>query len=142
MEVRMSLDQATFHTQQTSQLKLQHVIFKIKPDMEEQKRLFRPSLYKVTVVAEVNGQEYEFAGYTLDHQLISQLEKDPSTFLIGAEPPFLSGTNWPDSAIADVVQTHTIPLDSLIITDGENVIATISNEEIPELIGWFNLLLT
>ena len=141
MEVLMNLEQATFHVEQTKQLNLNQVSFKIKPGMKEQKKLFRPSVYKLTIITEVNDQEYEFVGYTLDNQLISQLENDPSTFLIGAEPPFLSGTNWPDSAISDVVKANDIPLNSLLITDGENVMATISNDELLKLIAWFKALL-
>src|SRR5699024_8900113 len=87
--------------------------------------------------SEINNQMYEFEGYQLDHKLISQLEKDPSTFLVGAEPPFLCGTNWPDSGISEVVEINNVPLDSLMITDGKNVIATIHHDEIPMLINWF-----
>src|SRR5690625_4053637 len=69
---------------------------------------------------------------------IMQLEKDPSRFLVGAEPPFLSGTNWPDSGISEVIEVNNVPLDSLFITDGHNVIAIIYKNEIPRLINWFN----
>jgi len=136
MEVPMDLDQATFHVEKTKSLELKEVNFKIKPDIKEQKRLFRTSLYKLTIIAEVNNKGYEFAGYDLNDQLISQLEKDSSRFLVGAEPPFLCGTNWPASGIAEVVEANKIPLDSLIITDGNNVIATIYNDEIPILSNW------
>lgn len=137
MEVSMNLDQATYHVENTEPLKLKEVSFKITPNIKEQKRLFRKPLYKLTIIAEVNDQMYEFAGYGLNQQLISQLEKDPSRFLVGAEPPFLCGTNWPDSEISEVVKVNNIPLDSLIITDGKNVIATINNDEVPMLINWF-----
>lgn len=83
---------------------------------------------------------YEFEGYQLDHKLISQLEKDSSTFLVGAEAPFLCGTNWLDSGISEVVEINNVPLDSLMITDGKNVIATIYHDEIPMLINWFKNL--
>lgn len=141
MEVPMNLDQATFHVEKTKSLKLKEVNFKIKPNIKEQKRLFRSSLYKLTIIAEVNNQVYEFSGYNLNHQLISQLEKDPSRFLVGAEPPFLCGTNWPASGISEVVVANNIPLDSLIITDGNNVIATVYNDEIPILTNWFKNLI-
>ncbi|KOF10622.1 hypothetical protein AC739_08135 [Planococcus glaciei] len=103
--------------------------------------MFRTSLYKLTIVAEVNNKEYEFAGYDLNNQLISQLEKDSSRFLVGAEPPFLCGTNWPASGISEVVEANNVPLDSLIITDGNNVIATIYNDEIPILSKWLKNLI-
>lgn len=141
MEVFMTLDQATYHVEETKPLNLKEVTFKIKPNIEEQKRLFRASLYKLIVIAEVNHQEYEFVGYDLNHDLIIQLEKDPSRFLVGAEPPFLSGTNWPDSAISEIVEANNLPLDSLIITDGKNVIATINKDEIGILIEWFKSLI-
>ncbi|MGK7377608.1 hypothetical protein ACSFXN_07175 [Planococcus sp. 1R117A] len=141
MEVPMNLDQATFHVEKTKSLKLKEVNFKIKPNIKEQKRLFRTSLYKLTIIAEVNNQVYEFAGYNLNHKLISQLEKDPSRFLVGAEPPFLCGTNWPASGIAEVVEANNIPLNSLIITDGNKVIATVYNDEIPILTNWFKNLI-
>lgn len=137
MEVSMNLDQATYHVENTKPLKLQEVSFKIKPNIKEQKRLFRKPLYKLTIIAEVNDQMYEFAGYGLNQQLISQLEKDPSRFLVGAEPPFLCGTNWPDSGISEVIESNNVPLGSLIIIDGKNVAATVSNDEIPMLIKWF-----
>ena|SRR5699024_109076 len=140
MEVAMNLDQATYHAEKTKPLKLKEVIFKIKSDIKEQKRLFRTSLYKLTIIAEVNDQMYEFGGYDLNQQLISQLEKDPSKFIVGAEPPFLCGTNWPDSGISEVIESNNVPLDSLIITDGKNVIATVNNDEIPMLINWFKEL--
>lgn len=141
MEVPMSLDKATYHVEKTKPLKLKEVNFKIKPNIKEQKRLFRTSLYKLTIIVEVNNQVYEFVGYNLNHKLISQLEKDPSRFLVGAEPPFLSGTNWPDSGISEVVEANNVPLDSLIITDGKKVIATIYNDEIPILINWLENLI-
>ncbi|SDH54121.1 hypothetical protein SAMN04487975_105173 [Planococcus glaciei] len=141
MEVPMNLDQATFHVEKTKSLKLKEVIFKIEPNIKEQKRLFRTSLYKLTIVAEVTNQVYEFAGYDLNDQLILQLEKDPSRFLVGAEPPFLCGTNWPASGISEDVEANNVPLDSLIITDGNNVIATIYNDEIPILSKWLKHLI-
>ncbi|ETP70330.1 hypothetical protein G159_02030 [Planococcus glaciei CHR43] len=141
MEVPMDLDQATFHVEKTKPLELKEVIFKVKPGIKEQKRLFRTSLYKLTIVAEVTNQMYEFAGYGLNDQLISQLEKDPARFLVGAEPPFLCGTNWPASGIAEVVVANNVPLDSLIITDGNNVIATIYHDEIPILSNWLKNLI-
>ena len=141
MEFPMNLDQATYHVEKTKPLKLKEVNFKIKPNIKEQKRLFRTSLYKLTIIVEVNNQVYEFVGYNLNHKLISQLEKDPSRFLVGAEPPFLSGTNWPDSGISEVVEANNVPLDSLIITDGKKVIATIYNDEIPILINWLENLI-
>ncbi|GAB3051485.1 hypothetical protein [Virgibacillus ainsalahensis] len=141
MEVSMNLDQATYHVEKNKPLKLKEVNFKIKPNIKEQRRLFRTSLYNLTIIAEVNNQVYEFVGYDLNHKLISQLEKDPSGFLVGAEPPFLCGTNWPDSGISEVVETNNVPLDSLIITDGKNVIATVNNDEIPMLINWFKDLI-
>jgi len=140
MKVTMNLERATHHVENTKALKLTEVDFKIKPNMKEHKRLFRPSLYELTIISEVNNQMYEFEGYQLDHKLISQLEKDPSTFLVGAEPPFLCGTNWPDSGISEVVEINNVPLDSLMITDGKNVIATIHHDEIPMLINWFKNL--
>ena len=141
MEVPMNLDQATFHVEKTKSLKLKEVNFKIKPTIKEQKRLFRTSLYKLTIIAEVNNQVYEFVGYNLNRKLISQLEKDPSRFLVGAEPPFLCGTNWPASGISEVVEANNLPLDSLIVTDGNNVIATVYNDEIPILTNWFKNLI-
>ncbi|MHA6260303.1 hypothetical protein ACXYMX_10480 [Sporosarcina sp. CAU 1771] len=141
MEVSMNLDQATFHVEKTKLLSLNEVNFRIKPKIKEQKRLFRTSLYKLLIDVEVNNQVYEFVGYDLNHELIAQLEKDPSRFLVGAEPPFLCGTNWPDSAISEVVEANNVPLDSLIVTDGKNVIATIYKNEIPILINWFENLI-
>lgn len=142
MEVPMNLDQATFHVEKTNSLKLQEVSFKIKPAIKEQKRLFRTSLYKLTIIAEVTNQVYEFAGYDLNHQLISQLEKDPSRFLVGAEPPFLCGTNWPASGIAEVVEANNVPLDALILTDGNKIFATIYHDEIPLLTNWLKNLIS
>lgn len=141
MEVPMNLDQATLHVEKTKALKLKEVNFKIKPNIEEQKRLFRAPLYKLKIIAEVDNKEYDFVGYDLDQELISKLEKDPSRFLVGAEPPFLSGTNWPDSGISEIVEANNVPLDSLIITDGETLIATIYKDEIPILINWFKMLI-
>lgn len=141
MKVMMNLERATCHVEKTNPLKLQEVIFKIQPKMKEQKRLFRTSLYELTIITEVNNQLYEFEGYDLDHKLISQLEKDPSKFLVGAEPPFLCGTNWPDSGIAEVVEENNVPLDSLFITDRKNVLAIIYHDEIPLLINWFKNLI-
>lgn len=141
MEVLMNLEQATFHVEKTKSLNLKEVNFKIKPSIKEQKRLFRTSLYKLTIIAEVNNQAYEFVDYNLSHKLILQLEKNPSRFLIGAEPPFLCGTNWPASAISEVVEANNIPLDSLIIIDENNVVATIYNNEIPILTNWLKKLM-
>lgn len=142
MEITMNLEQATYHLEKTKPLKLKEVNFKVKPNSKEQKRLFRSSLYKLTIIVEVNNQVYEFLGYNLNHKLISQLEKDPSRFLVGAEPPFLCGTNWPDSGISEVVEKNHVPMDSLIITDGKNVAATIYEDEISVLINWFKLLIS
>lgn len=141
MEVTMNVDQATFHVEKTQSLKLKEVEFKITSDIKEQKRLFKPSLYKIVVVAEVQNLLYEFEGYDVNQELITQLEKDPSRFLVGAEPPFLCGTNWPDSVIAEVVENNNVPVDSLIITDGKNVVATIYNNEITLLVNWFKSLI-
>lgn len=141
MKVTMDLEQATSHVEKTKPLKLKEVKFKIKPNMKERKRLFRTSLYELTVITEINNQMYEFEGYDLNHKLISQLEEDPSRFLVGAERPFLCGTNWPDSGISEVIKKNHVPLDSLFITDGKNVIATIYNDEIPMLINWFKNLI-
>lgn len=140
MKVTMDLEQATCCVENTKPLKLKEAQFKIRPDIKEQRRLFRTSLYELTIITEVNNQIYEFEGYNLDHKLISQLEKDPSKFLVGAEPPFLCGTNWPDSGISEVVETNNVPLDSLFITDGKSVIAIIYNDEIPILLTWLNKL--
>ncbi len=141
MDVIMNLEQANYHVKETKPLKLKEVKFKINPNIKEQKRLFRTSLYKLIILAEVNNQVYEFEGYELNHDLIMQLEKDPSRFLVGAEPPFLSGTNWPDSGISEVIEANNVPLDSLFITDGHNVIAMIYKDEIPRLINWFNSII-
>src|SRR5699024_5331903 len=127
--------------EKTKPLKLREVKFKIKPNMKKQKRLFRTSLYELTIITEVNNQMYEFEGYDLNHKLISQLEKDPSGFLVGAEPPFLCGTNLTDSGISEVIKANHVSLDSLFITDGKNVIATIYNDEIPMLVNWFKSLI-
>ena len=141
MDVFMNLDQATNLIKKTKSLQLKEVVFKIKPDIKEQKRLFRESLYKLTIIAEVNNQEYEFVGYDLNHKLIMQLEKNPAKFLVGAEPPFLCGTDWPDSGISEVIEANNVPLDSLIITEGKNIIATIYNSEIPILINWCKIFI-
>jgi hypothetical protein len=141
MEASMNLEQATYHVEKTKPLDLKEVTFKIKPNIKEQKRLFRTSLYKLIIIVDVNNQVYEFVGYDLNHALVTQLEKDPSRFLAGAEPPFLCGTNWPDSGIAEVVEANNVPLDSLIITDGKNVLATIYKDELPILINWFKILI-
>lgn len=141
MKVTMDLEQATHHVEKTKPLKLKEVNFNIQRNMKEQKRLFRSSLYELTIIAEVNNQMYEFVGYNLNHKLISQLEKDPAGFLVGAEPPFLCGTNWPDSAISEIIVENKVPLDSLFITDEKNVIAIIYNEEIPLLTKWFKNLI-
>jgi len=137
----MNLDQAIYHLEKTKPLNLKEVNFKIKPNIKEQKRLFRTSLYKLIILVEENNRVYEFVGYNLNHELIAKLEKEPSRFLVGAEPPFLCGTNWPDSGISEVVEANNIPLDSLIITDGKNVIATIYRDEISILINWFKSLI-
>ncbi|MBT2732033.1 hypothetical protein [Carnobacterium sp. ISL-102] len=142
MEIAMNLEQATYHLEKTKPLTLKEVTFKFKPTIKEQKRLFRSSLHKLTIIAEVNNQVYEFLGYDLNHKLISQLKKDPSRFLVGAEPPFLCGTNWPDSALSEVVEKNNVPLDSLIITDGTNVAAIIYEDEISVLINWFKILIS
>lgn len=142
MESTMNLEQATYHLEKTKPLKLKEVNFKIKPTIKEEKRLFRSSLYKLTIILEVNDQVYEFLGYDLNHKLVSQLEKDPSRFLVGAEPPFLCGTNWPDSEISEIVEKNNIPLDSLIITDGKNIAATIYGDEISTLINWFKIFIS
>jgi hypothetical protein len=140
MKVTMDLEQATYHVEKTKPLKLREIEFKIKPDIQERKRLFRASLYELTIITEVNNQIYEFEGYELDHELISQLERDPSRFLVGAEPPFLCGTNWPDSNISEVIEKNNVPLDSLFVTNGNNVIAVIHRDETPLLIEWFEKL--
>lgn len=141
MEVPMNLEKATFHVEKTQPLQLKEVVFKLTPDIKEQKRLFKKPTYKLTVIAEVNNQVYEFVGYDLDSNLIKQLEEDPSRFLVGAEPPFLCGTNWPSSGISDVLKLNNVPLDALVITDETDIIATISNDEIPMLINWFRSLI-
>lgn len=141
MEVPMNLEKATFHVEKTQPLQLKEVTFKLTADIKEQKRLFKKSTYKLTVVAEVNNQVYEFVGYDLDSNLIKQLEEDPSRFLVGGEPPFLCGTYWPSSGMSDVLKTNNVPLDSLVITDGTNIIATINHDEIPMLINWFKSLI-
>lgn len=140
MKVPLDLEKATYHVENTKPLKLKEAQFKIRPDIKEQKRLFRTSLYELTIIIEANNQMYEPEGYNLDHKLISQLEKDPSRFLVGAEPPFLCGTNWPDSGISEVVEANNVPSDALILTDGKSVIATIHNDEIPMLLNWFKKL--
>ncbi|SFE54758.1 hypothetical protein [Alteribacillus iranensis] len=140
MKVTMDLEQATYHVEKTKPLKLKEIEFKVKPDMQERKRLFRTSLYELTIITEVHNQMYEFVGYDLNHKLISQLEKDPSGFLVGSEPPFLCGTDWPDSGISEVIEENNVPSDSLFVTDGNHVIATVYRDEIPPLINWFKKL--
>lgn len=141
MKMTMDLEQATYHLENTKPLKLKEVNFKIKDKIKEQKRLFRKSLYQLTIIAQVDNQVYEFSGYNLDLELIKQLEKDPSRFIVGGEPPFLGGTNWPDSLISEVVEGNNVPLDALFITDGKDVIAIIYKDEIALLISWFKHLI-
>lgn len=141
MKVSMDLEQATYHIEKTKPLKLEEVSFKIKDKIEEKKRLFRKPLYQLTIVAQVDDQVYEFSDYNLVPNLIIQLEKDPSRFLVGGEPPFLSGSNWPDSLMSEAIEANNVPLDSLFITDGKDVIAIIYNDEINLLISWFKGLI-
>lgn len=131
----MSLNQVNYHVKETKPLNLKEAKFKISPNIKEQKRLFRTSLYKLIITVEVNNQVYEFEGYDLNHDLIMQLEKGHSRFLVGAESPFLCGTNWPDSRLSKAVEANNVPVDSLFITDGENVLATIYKDEILILIN-------
>ena len=102
MKVNMESEQAAYQAKETEPLKLKEVYFKVKPEVNERKRLFRKPLYELTIVAEADGQVYEFSGYDVDNALISTLENNPSRFLVGDEPPFLCGTDWPDSVISDV----------------------------------------
>lgn len=37
---------------------------------------------------------------------------------------YLCDTDWLDSAIFEVIESNSVPLDSLIITGGKNVLAT------------------
>ena len=122
-------------------MKLKEVYFKVKPEVKERKRLFRKTLYELTIIAEANDQTYEFEGYDVDNGLISKLENEPSGFIVGDEPPFLCGTDWPDSGISEVVKENNVPLDSLFITDGKKVLAIIYNDEIPELVDWMKRLI-
>ena len=141
MEASMTLDQANYHVENTEPLQLNEVIFKIQPDIKEQKHLFKTSSYKLLITAEVNHKTFVFEDCNLNKELIAKLEKNPARFLVGSEPPFLCGTDWPGSLISDIVEANNVPLDSLIITDGEHVCATIANDEILSLINWFKVLL-
>ena len=141
MKVTMDLEQKAHQTKETEPLKLKEVNFKVKPEVNERKRLFRKSLYEMTVIAGVNGRTYEFEGYDLNNELISQLENNPSGFLVGDEPPFLCGTDWPDSGISEVIKENNVPPGSLLITDGQKVAAIIYNDEIPELVDWLKQLI-
>lgn len=136
MKVTMELGQAAYQAKETKPLKLKDVYFKVKPEVNERKRLFRKPLYELTIVAEANGQQYEFEGYDVDSELISTLENNPSKFLVGDAPPFLCGTDWPDSGISEVIKENNVPLDSLFITDGKRVLAIIYNDEIRAFIDW------
>lgn len=95
MEVTMASEQAAHHAKETEPMKLKEVYFKVKPEVKERKRLFRKPLYELTVIAEANGQSYEFEGCEVDDELISKLENNSSRFLVGDGPPFLCGTDWP-----------------------------------------------
>lgn len=141
MKVTMDLDHDAYHVKDTEPLKLKEVDFKVKPEVKERKRLFRKPLYELTIIAEANDQTYEFEGYDVDNGLISKLENEPSGFIVGDEPPFLCGTDWPDSGISEVVKENNVPLDSLFITDGKKVLAIIYNDEIPELVDWMKRLI-
>lgn len=141
MKVTVELGQAAYQAKETEPLKLKEVYFKVKPEVNERKRLFRKPLYELTIVAEADGQVYEFSGYDVDNALISTLENNPSRFLVGDEPPFLCGTDWPDSVISDVIKYHNVPPDSLLITDGKTVLAIIYNDEIQKLIDWLKQLI-
>ena len=66
MKVTMELGQAACQAKETEPLKLKEVYFKVKPEVNERKRLFRKPLYELTIVAEANGQQYEFEGYDVD----------------------------------------------------------------------------
>jgi hypothetical protein len=123
-------------------LRLKEVNFKIKDTIKEQKILFRELSYELTIIAQVDDRMYEFTGYNLNQELITpHLEKAPSRFIVGGEPLFLGGTNCPDSLIAKIIEANNVPLDSLFITDGRNVIAIIYKDEIPLLISWFKSLI-
>lgn len=50
-------------------------------------------------------------------------------------------SNGSDSGISEVIEANKLPLDSLCITDGKNIIATIYSDEIPMLIYWFKNLI-
>ncbi len=141
MKVTMDLEQAAYHAKETEPLKLKEVYFKVDPGINERKRLFRKPLYELTIIAEANGQAYEFEGYDVEDELISKLENDPAGFVAGDAPPFLCGTDWPDSGISEVINENSVPLDSLFITDGKKVLAIIYNEEIPELAAWLKQLI-
>ena len=118
MKVTMNLERATHHVENTKALKLTEVDFKIKPNMKEHKRLFRPSLYELTIISEVNNQMYEFEGYQLDHKLISQLEKDPSTFLVGAEPLSKEITSYKSlNFVSGFILILTIPSVQISLTN-------------------------
>ena len=141
MKVNMESEQAAYQAKETEPLKLKEVYFKVKPEVNERKRLFRKPLYELTIVAEADGQVYEFSGYDVDNALISTLENNPSRFLVGDGPPFLCGTDWPDSGVSEVIKDHNVPLDALLITDGRTVLAVIYNNEIPAFIGWLKQLI-
>lgn len=141
MIVTMELEQDAHQAKETAPLKLTEVVFKVKPEVYERKRLFRKPLYELTVAAEANNQIYEFKGNDLDNKLVSQLERNPSSFLIEGEQLFLCGADWPDSSIAEVIKENDVPLDALFITDGRKVLAIIYNDEIPDLIHWMKSLL-
>ena len=141
MKVTMDLEQATYHAEKKEPLKMKEVNFKVKPEVKERKRFFRHSLYELTIIAEANGQAYEFEGCDVNQDLISQLENNPSGFLVGDGPPFLCGSDWPDSGISEVIRESDVPLDSLLITDGKKVLAIIYNDEIPAFIDWLKKLI-
>lgn len=46
----MDLEQATYHAKETEPLKLKEVYFKVIPEVNERKRLFRKSLYELTLL--------------------------------------------------------------------------------------------
>src|SRR5699024_12589629 len=100
MKVTMELGQAACQAKETEPLKLKEVDFKVKPEVKERKRLFRKPWYELTIIAEANDQTYEFEGYDVDNGLISQLENEPSGFIVGDEPPFVCGTDWTVSGIS------------------------------------------
>ena len=66
MKVTMGLGQAACQAKETEPLKLKEVYFKVKPEVNERKRLFRKPLYELTIVAEANGHRCEFEGYDVD----------------------------------------------------------------------------